>query len=140
MKAGSETETGNTEWGPVSLGSEGGWPQLSTCSEERFPTRTCKTSLSSLKLQSHQMIPCPAPTPSFSHTQPTSIWRDISPMLAPVTSTVVAQPMHERRIWFSKSELKRHKSSGIIWVVCRKPGKWPSCLRGLLGLPEIPQP
>lgn len=65
LKAGSETETGNTEWGPASLGSEGGWPHLPTCLEERSPTRTRKTSLSSLKLQSYQMIPSPLSHPKF---------------------------------------------------------------------------
>lgn len=41
-------------------------------------------------------------------TEPTSIWRTISPTPAPVTSTVVAQPEQERRTGLSDGKLRRH--------------------------------
>lgn len=83
FKAGSEAETGNRSWGPCLLGGtlrEGtAWVQkVAGCI---FPPA---------RRDAPQM---PAPSPRVSpHTEPTSIWRTISPIPAPVTSTVVAQP------------------------------------------------
>lgn len=62
-----------------------------------------------------------APSPRVSpHTEPTSICRTISPIPAPVTSTVVAQPNPKRRIWVSRRKLRRQKSAGITPVISGK--------------------
>lgn len=63
----------------------------------------------------------PSPAPSSPHTHPTSIWRDISPSPAPVTSIVVAQPTQEgRRMWFSKETKVIWHDPGCSWEVSRK--------------------
>ena len=96
-RGGSEAETGDTDGvgpclpcgrpGEGTAGFRRGWPHLLTA------------------WRATPLIPPPWVS---RHTEPTSIWRTISPMPAPVTSTVVAQPEQERRMGLSDGKLRRH--------------------------------
>lgn len=96
-RGGSEAETGDTDGvgpclpcgrpGEGTAGFRRGWPHLLTA------------------WRAAPLIPPPWVS---RHTEPTSIWRTISPMPAPVTSTVVAQPEQERRMGLSDGKLRRH--------------------------------
>lgn len=105
FQAGSEAETGHRA-GPACWAGPSGKGQLLAAASRPLGGGPPQMLAPSLR--------------ASPHTEPTSIWRTISPIPAPVTSTVVAQPNPKRRVWVSQGKSRRQKSAGITPVISGK--------------------